>query len=678
MRTDDNEEISSEVAGTDIDRRNRTGEAEGSATGASTEHKSSKIKLTTSRAVPASPSFPGSQASPRSMTTTPLSSSSASVPSGARLTAELVNAALNWSYDPCNDFYNFACSTFSGGADALIKAHLLKPLLSRLDLDPSNMTDDPSFDIPDRIAQLSFVYGFPTFVSFSLYRSIPYAGHRLKMQIHREDEEWMKRQHGTYNQSELIQVYIRYLEMYNSSMDCATLAERIVNAEHVVRQFVELLRKMRFRAQYTTVGKLGRLTEGYASEAHWERLITQYTDNVCKSTHTIKLTDDAPALVVLLMNRDHLKPEDTRLLMAWSLLHRLLALSHGQLMISKAVGTQSHRGVVIENFCHDTVTNLMALAVSLRYFRKFVPSTALAYAKQMVSNVKRALFEKLNASDWIDQGVWCLMTGKAKTMRIIIGYPEGLHNHDLIEDYFGTYPDVGENFTTPYLHYRRLLTLRVFSGNVTGNFQAAKANAFYTSGLNIVTFLAGILQPTFFYNDAPAAVNYGAFGQIIGHELMHAYDVDSIIYDSHYRRLYLENTPAMQLYTAKVLCMRASYLKVESASRARTINEVTDSEGFADFTGVRLAYDAYRRLPSVERETVLPDVGLSAEQAFFVAHCLKWCTADKGNHKRRLKGRYWHGRSRCIVPLMHMPEFAEAFSCAAGDFMNPQDRCRFW
>ncbi|KAH7951719.1 hypothetical protein HPB52_011708 [Rhipicephalus sanguineus] len=105
------------------------------------------------------------------------------------------------------------------------------------------------------------------------------------------------------------------------------------------------------------------------------------------------------------------------------------------------------------------------------------------------------------------------------------------------------------------------------------------------------------------------------------------------------------------------------------------VDDQVDSEGFADFTGLQLAYAAYRRLKPRERLAVVPDVGLTAEQTFFVAHCLKWCDLIA---RRRPTSRYWPGRSRCIVPLRNMPEFAAAFSCSQGSPMNPKSKCSFW
>ncbi|XP_077524264.1 neprilysin-3-like [Amblyomma americanum] len=186
-----------------------------------------------------------------------------------------------------------------------------------------------------------------------------------------------------------------------------------------------------------------------------------------------------------------------------------------------------------------------------------------------------------------------------------------------------------------------------------------------------------MMLPPIFILDAAAAMNYGGFGQIVGHEMMHAYDVRGIKLTHEGRSAKYNATDTLQEYERKVLCLRASYQKAED-SRARTLDQTIDAEGFADYTGILLAHEAFRRLADDQRTRTVPDVGLTADQAFFVAHCIKWCNADKVNKTRPFRGAYWHSRSRCIVPLQNMPEFAQAFSCRHGDYMNPDNRCDFW
>ncbi|XP_054929707.1 neprilysin-21-like [Dermacentor andersoni] len=108
-------------------------------------------------------------------------------------------------------------------------------------------------------------------------------------------------------------------------------------------------------------------------------------------------------------------------------------------------------------------------------------------------------------------------------------------------------------------------------------------------------------------------------------------------------------------------------------SRQQVVNDTLDSENIADFVGVKVAYDAFALLPYRERITTLVGLNISANRLFFISHCIKWCAQHS-----RLTSRYAPYRSRCIVPLMNMPEFSNAFGCVAGQPMNPRKKCDFW
>ncbi|KAH6929475.1 hypothetical protein HPB50_000343 [Hyalomma asiaticum] len=211
--------------------------------------------------------------------------------------------------------------------------------------------------------------------------------------------------------------------------------------------------------------------------------------------------------------------------------------------------------------------------------------------------------------------------------------------------------------------------------NDTISFTAGEANAFYEPMTNSLTIKAGVIQPPLFFKLGPASLNYAGLGQIIGHEIMHGYDVDAIRLDAFGRLIPIANTSSMLQYQLRVFCLRQTYLQAEAERALVLVDDKLDSEGFADFTGLQLAYAAYKRLEPRERLAVVPGVGLTAEQTFFVAHCLKWCDLIARRHP---SSRYWPGRSRCIVPLRSMPEFAAAFSCTEGAPMNPHPKCTFW
>ncbi|KAL3253460.1 hypothetical protein MRX96_054592 [Rhipicephalus microplus] len=104
-----------------------------------------------------------------------------------------------------------------------------------------------------------------------------------------------------------------------------------------------------------------------------------------------------------------------------------------------------------------------------------------------------------------------------------------------------------------------------------------------------------------------------------------------------------------------------------------TLNDTVDSENLADLVGTMVAYAAYSSSPQKYKDVKLVNLDISTERLFFINHCVKWCA-----ERTTLEKRYAPLRSRCIVPLMNMPEFSGAFGCAPGSPMNPREKCAFW
>lgn len=103
------------------------------------------------------------------------------------------------------------------------------------------------------------------------------------------------------------------------------------------------------------------------------------------------------------------------------------------------------------------------------------------------------------------------------------------------------------------------------------------------------------------------------------------------------------------------------------------LDDNVDSENLADLVGTKVAYAAFKALPERFRRVKLVGFNVSSERLFFINHCVRACAQHSKPGRR-----YAPFRSRCIVPLMNMPEFSRAFGCAPGTPMNPREKCTFW
>ncbi|KAK8762430.1 hypothetical protein V5799_026301 [Amblyomma americanum] len=187
-----------------------------------------------------------------------------------------------------------------------------------------------------------------------------------------EDAEWINVQHRDNSEENLENSYSKDLTFYDECLDSAELAKRIILAESTVQEFIPAIRQTSHHPIHTTVGSIGRFTPCAASEDHWEWLITHYTGHAFNADDPVVIWDNATGLVELLMDDSSLSRDDSRLLVAWTLLRKVLPFASGERMIAlakKKYANQRRRGAIAD-FCYDTVTDVMALAASKLYFRK--------------------------------------------------------------------------------------------------------------------------------------------------------------------------------------------------------------------------------------------------------------------------------------------------------------------
>ncbi|KAH8023162.1 hypothetical protein HPB51_011276 [Rhipicephalus microplus] len=111
--------------------------------------------------------------------------------------------------------------------------------------------------------------------------------------------------------------------------------------------------------------------------------------------------------------------------------------------------------------------------------------------------------------------------------------------------------------------------------------------------------------------------------------------------------------------------------------------DTADAERFSDFALAPVLYAAFlrSRVTTLSADVRLPDLDVDARKLFFLAYCLMLCSAGAADFEDEA-GTRWHSvlnpEQRCNVPLMHMVQFASAFSCTHDDYMNPPKRCSFW
>jgi putative endopeptidase len=205
-------------------------------------------------------------------------------------------------------------------------------------------------------------------------------------------------------------------------------------------------------------------------------------------------------------------------------------------------------------------------------------------------------------------------------------------------------------------------------------------NAYYHPLKNEIVFPAGILQPPFFDGEIDDAVNYGAMGAIIGHEMLHGFDDSGSRFDKDGNMANWwteEDRTRFEERTAKLIEQFNGYVVVDSL---HVNGELTLGENIADLGGLRVSYRALQ-IASEGKEDPMID-GFTRDQRFFLSFAQAWRNnaTDESLKLQVQSDPHTPSRFRLIGPVSNMAEFAAAFNCAEDSPMmrSPEERVQIW
>ncbi len=329
--------------------------------------------------------------------------------------------------------------------------------------------------------------------------------------------------------------------------------------------------------------------------------------------------------------------------------------------------------------CVSATSAAMGEPVGKLYVERQFAGSSKQVALEMIGDIETAFEAALPQLAWMDPATREQAEAKVATLTNKIGYP------DRWRDYSGLVIVAGD-------HFANVAAANAFEFD----YQAAKigrpvdrsewgmtpeqVNAYYNPLWNEIVFPAGILQPPFFHKDFPAAMNYGAVGGVIGHELTHGFDDQGRKFapDGKLRDWWAPEAEAK--FETQTACVRDHYGEYEVAPGAPVNGQLTLGENIADIGGVKEAYGAYKTWEARNGASAPAVEGLTNDQLFFVAWSQAWCglATDERLRLQVTTDPHSPDRFRAVGPLTQAPAFAAAFQCAAGTPMNPVERCEVW
>ncbi|HYW94153.1 MAG TPA: M13 family metallopeptidase [Bacteroidales bacterium] len=319
-------------------------------------------------------------------------------------------------------------------------------------------------------------------------------------------------------------------------------------------------------------------------------------------------------------------------------------------------------------------------AIGEMFVEKHFPPEAKERMLDLVSNLKLALGDRINTLEWMSEPTKEEALKKLEAMNVKIGYPDEWRDYSDLEVKNDSY----YKNVRRAAHFNFLYDVNKIGKPVDPNewgMTPQTVNAYYSPSRNEIVFPAGILQPPFFYLDADDAVNYGAIGVVIGHEMSHGFDDQGRQYDKdgNLRDWWTSDDADKFTKRAQVLIDQFDQYNVLDTTKAS--GELTIGENIADLGGLNISYTALQK--AWEKNPPEKEInGFTPEQRFFLAYSHVWAQniTDKEILRRTKEDVHSLGRFRVNGPLPNLQAFYDAFSIPENSkmYIPVKDRAIIW
>ncbi|TAJ69714.1 MAG: M13 family peptidase [Phenylobacterium sp.] len=326
----------------------------------------------------------------------------------------------------------------------------------------------------------------------------------------------------------------------------------------------------------------------------------------------------------------------------------------------------------------DFTSNAVGEAVGKLYVERHFPPAAKAEAKEMAENVLKAFGQRIDKLDWMTPETKAQARRKLANFRIQVGYPDTWRDYSGLEIVRGD--AYGNQFRASLFEYQRnvaKLGKAVDRGEWFMNPQTV--NALFAPSQNSITFPAAILEPTFFDPNADAAVNYGAIGGVIGHEVSHGFDDTGALFDENGNLRNWWTAQDMARFRAETKKLADQYSAYEPLPGLHINGQQVLGENIADVAGLATAYDAY--ILSLKGAAPQTLDGFTADQRFFLGWAQNYRAKFREPSLRRTVVTDVHspGPWRALT-VRNLDAWYPAFDVKPGQklYLAPADRVKIW
>jgi endothelin-converting enzyme/putative endopeptidase len=327
----------------------------------------------------------------------------------------------------------------------------------------------------------------------------------------------------------------------------------------------------------------------------------------------------------------------------------------------------------------DACNATLGMPVGQLYVEKHFSPRAKERMNELVGNLLRAFEQRISQLEWMGNGTKAQAKEKLALFTPKIGYPDKWKDYSSVrivrDDIVGNLGRIAE-----FEHQYALNKLGKPIDRTEWYMPPQTVNAYYNPLMNEIVFPAAILQPPFFNLDADDAVNYGAIGAVIGHEISHGFDDSGSRFDGrgNLRNWWTEND--RNEFEKRAGRLVAQYDAYEPLPGMPLSGKFTLGENIGDLGGLSVAYTAY--LLSLNGKPA-PRIGeFTGEQRFFIGWAQVWRRKYREEEMRKRIKTDPHSPSayRCNGIVSNLDGFYDAFGIKPGDpmYIAPDQRVRIW
>lgn len=327
----------------------------------------------------------------------------------------------------------------------------------------------------------------------------------------------------------------------------------------------------------------------------------------------------------------------------------------------------------------STVNNALGEAVGQMYVAKYFPASSKEKMLTLVGNLQKALSERIAGLEWMTDATKAKAQEKLSAFIVKIGYPDKWRDYTALEikdDSYWANVCRSNIFEMDYMLEQAGKPVDKSRWGMTPQ----TVNAYYNPTTNEICFPAAILQPPFFNPDADDAVNYGAIGVVIGHEMTHGFDDQGRNYDKNGNLTDWWTAEDAVRFTERADRLVQQYDDIIVVDSVHANGRYTLGENIADQGGLLVSHLAY--LNSLDGKTPAPINGFTNEQRFYLGYATLWGQNIRPEEILRLTKIDPHslGKWRVNAALRNVDTFYSAFDIKEGDpmYMIPADRVVIW